>query len=140
MSKPVTPHTLINILDGGTRQFADDGVSPGNKEGPVASVRRSQMLSLADKVVEKGPLKGLRIWWAEKPIKPAYNGDPLAQIPVMGPKEEKILEANVAKRQADADAEQKRVAPEVAQVVRQFAEAAMRGAPPAAPAPKGGAA
>lgn len=129
MSNAVIKHTLVSILDGGTRVFEDDGASPGGKEGPVPNVRRSQMQANADKVVLKGPLKGMRIWWAEKPIKPRFPGDPLADIPVMGAKEEKILDANKEARRIEQENEQRRVSPEVARVIREFAEASKRGAP-----------
>lgn len=90
MAKMLTV-TLRSVLDGSRSTFEDDGYANGNEEKPGSARRR--IIRLLDKTFDGKP-----IWYAEEPLGPSGQFEPIKRVPVWGPAQDEQLEANMEAR------------------------------------------
>lgn len=91
---------LICVTDGSRRNFLDDGCDVDPNTGVVrqSRQRRCILLQAKDALIQKGPHKGAKVFYVEKPIEPAFKGDSLAQFQVLDAKAKAMMAELVAER------------------------------------------
>lgn len=86
------PIKIMCTKDGMIRTFGDDGGAL-TLEGFKANAKRSEIYKL-----QRDRNGQLPMWVAVEPIRPAFNGDPLADFPVLDAKMKRHVEAQVERR------------------------------------------
>jgi len=95
-----TMRTLVNITDGSSRSFLDDGSDVDAVTGRVKGhrVRRCILMQAGDTLITKGPHRGTPVFWAEAPLAPLFDGDPVAKFRVLDAPTRKLMAELVAER------------------------------------------
>lgn len=102
MSTKLVQRTLINITDGSTRSFGDDGSDVDGVTGKFKAhrVRRTIIVAALEQKIAKGPHAGTPVFWATEKFAPLFQGDPLPGLArVLDPAAKKVMAELVAERE-----------------------------------------
>lgn len=105
------PLKILNTKDGMIRTFADDGGAITDDGQFKPNTRRSEIQKLRGKT--NGPIP---LWVAVEPIEPAFNGDPLADFPVLDKRIEAQVKKNLEARKQRTAIARKQAAGELASI------------------------